>query len=618
MYKKILFMALIMSQWSLVNSQTISRKSISSAGSTLTGGSYMLTFNIGETVIPTLSAGGTVVAEGFEQPGEQIQTGIIPATACVGTAINVPFTATDLLATNTYTVQLSDATGSFASPTNIGTLAGNSQAATIVSTIPANTPAGNGYKIRVVGSVPLTIGTSSANITFNPLTTVSTSVSNVLCNGGNTGKVIVLATGGTGAISYTISPLVGYQSPSGTFNGLTAQTYTFTATDANGCAKTTTAQVTQPTAVAFTSNPSVTNVTCMGGSDGRVVVAASGGTGAISYAINPNTGLQNPAGTFNGLTAQTYTFTATDANSCKATTTAAVGTKVNTPPTISITSPTNGSVFATNKTITVNAADPDGSIAKVNFYLVIYGDKTPISRTLLGSSTTIPYSFEWSNIVGGNYNIQAEAVDNCGATTFSTVAKVIVLETCTVSITSPTTGQGFVPGSNLTLAASVISYTNRTIVKVEFFKDNTKLGEDLTAPYTYFWTNVQTGTYSLRAIATDNLGGVWSSPYTYIIGINPPNNRSTHNGHSSTAAFTLFPNPTKGEVNINTTIVEEGNYNLNVMDMMGRIVVAKQMTYSKGDMTERLDVSSLAKGIYVVRLVKASGKDAAIQKLIIE
>src|SRR5678815_3831981 len=112
---------------------------------------------------------------------------------------------------------------------------------------------------------------------------------------------------------------VGTQSPSGTFNNLTAQSYTFTATDANGCTATTTATVTQPSALSLAA-PTITNVSCNGGNNGEVIVSASGGTGTITYSISPNVGTQSPSGTFNNLTAQSYTFTATDANGCTATT----------------------------------------------------------------------------------------------------------------------------------------------------------------------------------------------------------------------------------------------------------------------------------------------------------
>jgi hypothetical protein len=163
MYKKIIFIVLIMSQWSLIRSQTISRQVISNAGGVLSGGGNQITYNIGETVIPSLSAGSNLITQGFEQPGEQIITGAISLVNCAGNNLTVPFTSVDILAGNTYTAQLSNATGSFASPVNIGTLAGSGSSGSINVTIPLNTPAGNGYRIRVVGSSPLTIGSANSN-----------------------------------------------------------------------------------------------------------------------------------------------------------------------------------------------------------------------------------------------------------------------------------------------------------------------------------------------------------------------------------------------------------------------------------------------------------------------
>ncbi len=59
--------------------------------------------------------------------------------------------------TGTFTAQLSDASGSFASPVDIGS--GDSP---INITIPANTPSGTGYKIRVINDNPQTTGSESA------------------------------------------------------------------------------------------------------------------------------------------------------------------------------------------------------------------------------------------------------------------------------------------------------------------------------------------------------------------------------------------------------------------------------------------------------------------------
>ena len=97
--------------------------------------------------------------------GQTITTGTITGSPfCACAAVSVPFTITGTFtAGNTFTAQLSSATGSFAAPITIGTLAGTA-AGTITCTIPCNTAAGVGYIIRVIGSTPSITGSSSAAI----------------------------------------------------------------------------------------------------------------------------------------------------------------------------------------------------------------------------------------------------------------------------------------------------------------------------------------------------------------------------------------------------------------------------------------------------------------------
>lgn len=85
-----------------------------------------------------------------------------------GTSISVPFTATGTYnAGNVFTAQLSDASGSFASPVVLGTLSGTTSG-TINGTIPAGTPSGSGYRVRIVSSnYPVTAAPNSADITIN-------------------------------------------------------------------------------------------------------------------------------------------------------------------------------------------------------------------------------------------------------------------------------------------------------------------------------------------------------------------------------------------------------------------------------------------------------------------
>lgn len=90
---------------------------------------------------------------------------------CAGASVNVPYTISGTFtAGNIFTAQLSDATGSFASPVAIGTLT-STNAGTINAAIPFTTASGTAYRIRVVSSNPATTGSNNGiNLTINALT----------------------------------------------------------------------------------------------------------------------------------------------------------------------------------------------------------------------------------------------------------------------------------------------------------------------------------------------------------------------------------------------------------------------------------------------------------------
>ncbi len=97
----------------------------------------------------------------IDGPPPAIATGKLAGEAlCAGSVIEVPFTATGNGAgCASYTVLLSDAKGSFASAQIIGT--GSNTGNSLTATIPANTAAGNGYRIKVIGSAPAITGTDN-------------------------------------------------------------------------------------------------------------------------------------------------------------------------------------------------------------------------------------------------------------------------------------------------------------------------------------------------------------------------------------------------------------------------------------------------------------------------
>lgn len=200
--------------------------------------------------------------------------------------------------------------------------------------------------------------------------------------------------------------------------------------------------------------------------------------------------------------------TSTDFNVDKITFTQ-VSSNPNVAPTVSITSPSNGASFNAPANVTMNAtaADADGSVSKVDFYN---------GATLLGTDNSSPYTYNWTGVAAGSYTLTATATDNLGATTTSgavsiTVVTVIVPNQApTVSLTSPANNSSANAPATITLAANAAD-ADGTVNKVEFYNGTTLLFSDNSSPYTYSWSNVATGTYSITAKATDNNGAATNS-----------------------------------------------------------------------------------------------------------
>jgi Concanavalin A-like lectin/glucanases superfamily/Bacterial Ig domain/Bacterial TSP3 repeat/Calcineurin-like phosphoesterase len=174
---------------------------------------------------------------------------------------------------------------------------------------------------------------------------------------------------------------------------------------------------------------------------------------------------------------------------------------MNTPPTVAITAPANNASFNAPAafSITADASDPGGTISKVEFFN---------GATKIGEDTMAPYTLDVSSLAQGSYSYTARATDNFGAFTNSAVVNVSVgppLTTPpTVSISSPADGSSFLAPAAITINANAAD-SDGSVTKVEFFNGATKLGEDTTAPYSFVWSDVAIGSYSLTAKATDEM-----------------------------------------------------------------------------------------------------------------
>jgi Zn-dependent metalloprotease len=94
---------------------------------------------------------------------------------CGDNTLNITFAANyPYVEGNVFTVQLSNASGNFTSPTVIGTFTGTGNGNTLAK-IPSNVTSGTGYRIRVVSSNPALFGNNNGtNLTLNPKTPTAT------------------------------------------------------------------------------------------------------------------------------------------------------------------------------------------------------------------------------------------------------------------------------------------------------------------------------------------------------------------------------------------------------------------------------------------------------------
>ena len=87
---------------------------------------------------------------------------------------------------------------------------------------------------------------------------------------------------------------------------------------------------------------------------------------------------------------------------------------------------------------------------------------------------------------------------------------------------------------------------------------------------------------------------------------------STHTGidETNTASWSMYPNPTTNTLNIN--ISGSSEYTLQVTDLTGRVLIAKNVTLSGAEGgLQQIDFSDMAKGTYLITLAdKATGKSS--------
>lgn len=244
------------------------------------------------------------------------------------------------------------------------------------------------------------IATTQAVVTEPAILTASaTAVTPASCYGSFNGSFAITASGGTGSYSYNIRGAESQKT--GTFSEVPAGIYTVFVTDENLCVASTTATITQPTAI--TTSINATTSTC-GNSNGGFLATASGGSGSgYQYSINDT--LFNSNGSFSGLSSGTYYLITQDGSGCITMTPASV---------VDANGPTiTGSSF-TN--ISCNAGS-DGSITVTG---VTGGTGTLLYSSNGGQWQTSPIL---TGLAAGSHTIIVKDANGCRSTVAQTLTE---------------------------------------------------------------------------------------------------------------------------------------------------------------------------------------------------
>ncbi len=146
---------------------------------------------------------------------------------------------------------------------------------------------------------------ASQTITQPAALSVTSSKTDVSCNGASTGSITLTVSGGTAPYSFNWGGGITTQNRT----TLAAGSYTCTITDARGCTASASQTITQPSALTA-GNPTAPAITSSGGTTTITQPLPTGGTAPYQYQLG--SGAFQSGNTFSGVIAGTYTITIRD------------------------------------------------------------------------------------------------------------------------------------------------------------------------------------------------------------------------------------------------------------------------------------------------------------------
>jgi flagellar hook assembly protein FlgD len=245
-------------------------------------------------------------------------------------------------------------------------------------------------------------------------------------------------------------------------------------------------------------------------------------------------------------------------------------------PSVTLTSPNNGaSANAPGSfTISANASDSDGSIAKVDFYN---------GSALLFSDNSAPYTYSWTGVAAGTYTVKAIATDNKGANTTS--------GSVTVTVNNVTSGG----------CAGVAQYVeNGGYVAGSKVKNANNQYQCKPFPYSG-WCNGASWAYG------PGVGAYWADAWT-LVGSCGTGREEAAPASVNDALVSNAPNPFSSSTTIEVVTAEAGDVSVKVYDKTGQLIrVITEGSLNAGSHQFVFDASGLPADMYLVKCNTPNG-----------
>ena len=501
----------------------------------------------GSTYTYAWSNGNTTASDSTLTPGTYTVT-VTDANGCTDVetfTITEPSSAVSVTATSTDALCNGDATG-----TGSATAAGGTPGYTFLwssgdtlsydSTLMAGT-----YTVIATDSNGCT---AEDTITVNEPTalSISTSSSDITCNGAMDGTATVTATGGTPTYAYAWSNGGMTDSVSGLDSGMVS----IMVTDANGCTASGSVSITQPAAIVLSIDAQINN-TCNGDSAGSVTASGVGGTMPYVYAWS-NGSTSTMA---SNLPAGMATLTVTDANGCTETISATIG------------EPAAITIAATGTDVTCSGGNDGGVAASASGGV---GGFTFLWSTTDTDSTV-------SGLMEGTYTVTVTDGNGCEEEMTVTVG---------ATNQSPTPSLG--PALDTICEGNAYILDPGSYTSYDWSDGSSDPTLSVTAAGTYTVTvtdaNGCTGETSIDLVVDPCVGlPFWVSQVD----------------------IKYFPNPTDGLINMNIAGLEGNDVQITVLTVEGRIVHNESIQNLGTNHLHQVDLQSQAQGIYFIKLTTA-------------